>query len=456
LVEVSPVFLRSEMLQFRRYIGDRLVTGDARQTMLRLESSDIRPSKSLTEALASMLDGNEEFVLLDAQKEARERIRTAVQQANDAPQNTVLVVNGGPGTGKSVVAINVLSDLVSNGVNARYVSKNGAPRAVYQQNLKKSVKRGRRGDVTALFMGSGQFRDVGSGSFDCLLVDEAHRLAEKSGLYGNLGEHQVKEVIEASKTTVFFVDEDQAVTWSDIGTIAEIERWASRSGARIERIDLATQFRCQGADQFINWIDDSLGIRPHDDVSFLDSPFDFQIMPSVDALMDLVLERNGEANKARVVAGYCWKWVSKRKPSLFDLTFPDSDLQLRWNLASYGSTWIVDPTSVHEVGCIHTCQGLEVDYIGVIIGPDLIARGGVLESRPLARASSDKSLNGYRKARKEDPEAADARADRLIRNTYRTLLSRGQLGCYVYCTDPETREYFEQRLANAGRQEPSA
>jgi DUF2075 family protein len=183
-----------------------------------------------------------------------------------------------------------------------------------------------------------------------------------------------------------------------------------------------------------------------DNINFLEGNFDFRMVSSIEEVFELVLERNRERNKARLVAGYCWNWVSKKNPAQFDLTFPDSRLQLRWNLASYGNRWIIEPESVREVGCIHTSQGLEAEYIGVIIGPDLVARDGVLRTNPEARAKTDASLKGYRKAFKEDPQGAFARADRLIRNTYRTLLTRGQLGCYVYCTDEETREYFEERL----------
>ena len=115
---------------------------------------------------------------------------------------------------------------------------------------------------------------------------------------------------------------------------------------------------------------------------------------------------------------------------------------MKWNLASDGSTWMIAPHSVNEVGCIHTSQGLECDYIGVIIGPDLIYRNGALVTDPFARARTDQSLKGFKKAFKEDPESALARADILIRNTYRTLMSRGMNGCYVYSSDPETQHFL--------------
>ncbi len=119
---------------------------------------------------------------------------------------------------------------------------------------------------------------------------------------------------------------------------------------------------------------------------------------------------------------------------------------MKWNLASHGNLWILSPESVTEAGCIHTCQGLEVDYIGVIVGDDLVVRNGQVITNPSKRARTDKSLNGYKKLLKEDPDEANRKADTIIKNTYRTLMTRGMKGCYVYFTDKETEKYFKQRM----------
>ena len=157
-----------------------------------------------------------------------------------------------------------------------------------------------------------------------------------------------------------------------------------------------------------------------------------------------ITERNKASNKARAVAGYCWDWVSRRFPDQPDIVIAEHAYAKKWNLGSDGSLWVMAPNSVDEVGCIHTCQGLEVDYVGVIIGPDLVARGGKLITQPEKRSRMDKSLSGYKSLLKTDPVDARGRADRIIRNTYRTLLTRGLKGCYVFCTDAETQAYFAQ------------
>lgn len=173
--------------------------------------------------------------------------------------------------------------------------------------------------------------------------------------------------------------------------------------------------------------------------------YDFQITDSPIKLRDLIFERNKIKNKARLVAGYCWNWISRHDKALLDIRIDEYGFGMRWNLASDGNLWILAPESVNEVGCIHTCQGLELDYVGVIVGPDLVVRDGKVVTRPENRARTDSSLKGYKKAFKEDSVAAEKKADAIIKNTYRTLMTRGMKGCYVYFMDKETEEYFKTR-----------
>ena len=144
-----------------------------------------------------------------------------------------------------------------------------------------------------------------------------------------------------------------------------------------------------------------------------------------------------------MVAGYCWKWISKKDKNAFDITFPDFDFAMQWNLTEDGMKWVIQPESVNEVGCIHTCQGLEVDYIGVIIGSDFIVRDGVAIANPYKRDGFDSTVRGYKSMMKKDKVATKELMDQIIKNTYRTLMTRGMKGCYIYCEDKETREYFK-------------
>jgi len=187
-------------------------------------------------------------------------------------------------------------------------------------------------------------------------------------------------------------------------------------------------------------------VRIETDSYFSPGKFDFKIVNSPTELHDLIKEKNKINNKSRVVAGYCWDWVSRNDKNQPDIKFPEFNFEADWNLTAHGGKWIIHEESVKEIGCIHTCQGLELDYVGVIVGPDLAISSGELITDPAARAKSDKSLNGYKKALGIDPIAANEKADEIIRNTYRTLMTRGMKGCYVYFTDQVTANYFKELL----------
>ena len=437
-----PVFIKGQGSELRSMISSNIKEGTGTGLLERIDEAVIRPSQQLADAVGSMLKGHDEFVLLDEQKTTLEKI---VKATNDSltGQKRVLIINGGPGTGKSVISINALARLTGQRLNARYVTPNAAPRAVFESKLKKIFA---KADLRSLFSGSGSFTETSAESFDALIVDEAHRLKMKSGMFKNLGENQVKEIIKSAHTSVFFIDEAQKVTWSDVGEISMIEEQAGFAGAIVERMELTSQFRCGGSDDYMAWLDETLGVHADTAHYFSLDKFDFQIFDSPVELHNVIKEKNKINNKSRVVAGYCWDWISQKKPELSDITINEFGYRATWNLTSDGSEWIISPKSVEEVGCIHTCQGLEVDYIGVIIGRDLTAIDGVLQTDPSARAKTDKSLAGYKKELKEDPVSAEIKADEIIRNTYRTLMSRGMKGCYVYFVDPATAEHFKKLL----------
>ncbi|MGH8074943.1 MAG: DNA/RNA helicase domain-containing protein [Lysobacter sp.] len=443
-IEKAPLFLRgeNEREKLRAFIRQHVKRGDGAGLLYRIENGRIKPSKMLADSLVRMLKGNREFVLVDDQKVVYETA-LALARGATAGSKQVLIVRGGPGTGKSVVAINLLVELSRIGLLTKYVSKNAAPRAVYQQKLKGSFK---KVEISGLFGGSGAFIETPTNTFDVLVVDEAHRLNRFSGLYGNQGENQVKELINSAKCTVLFVDDDQMVTLNDIGHTAEIERWAKVLGTEVTRMELASQFRCNGSDGYLAWLDQMLGIRETANTQLDSEEFDFRVVDSPVELHRLIAEKNTVNNKSRVVAGYCWDWKSKRTADANDIVIPEHGYERRWNLDVDGSLWITAPNSIEEVGCIHTCQGLELDYVGVLIGPDLLSRDGDLITDPTGRSKMDRSIRGYKKMMESDPDGTRDRVDRIIRNTYRTLLTRGMKGCYVYATDEETRAHLRAAL----------
>ena len=438
--ERAPAFLKGDFLELQDFIQRYVKYGDKTQVLYRIDNGRLKPSKNLVDHLLGLLQGNRAFEMIDDQKIVYE---TSLEMAEDIKtgKKQVLLVEGGPGTGKSVVAINLLVELTKRELLAHYVSRNAAPRKVYESKLAGSFTKSR---ITNLFKGSGAYLDDAPNSMDVLVVDEAHRLNEKSGLYQNLGENQIKEIIDTAKLSIFFIDEDQRVTLKDIGEKGAIREWAIKCGATVRELALESQFRCNGSDGYLAWVNSALQVASTANDSLDGIDYDFRVCDSPNELRKLITEKNNEADKARLVAGYCWDWKGKKKPDIKDVVIPEHGFEMRWNLDSYGGLWLVTPGSIDEVGCIHTCQGLELDYIGVIIGRDFVVRDGVAVTDATERSSQDRSVHGYKKLLAEDSTKAMAIADRVIKNTYRTLMTRGQKGCYVFSVDAETNEYFRQ------------
>ena len=435
----APVFLKNDAVLLRDFLKQNIKHGDSEKLMERIDSGKLRPSKNLADSLSNMLQGNTEFTLVDDQKVVYETALKLAQESSEKDKN-VLIVQGGPGTGKSVVAINLLVELTKRGQIAQYVSKNSAPREVYRAKLSGTMTKSR---IDTLFSGSGSYHSIEKDSFDTLIVDEAHRLNQKSGLFGNLGENQVKELIEASKFSIFFVDENQKVTLKDIGDVDEITFWADKVGAKVTILELESQFRCNGSDGYLAWLDNILQIRETANYDLENIDYDFKVFDSPEDMYDAIVEKNSN-NKSRALAGYCWQWKSKKDANASDIEI--GLFKKQWNLNSMGQSWIMHPDSVKEIGCIHTSQGLELDYVGVIIGPDLIVRDGVVKTDISERAKGDKTVSGWKKRLAQDPANATKQFDQIIKNTYRTLMTRGQKGCYVYCTDYETNLYIKNLM----------
>ena len=440
-IERAPLFLARERAMLQAFIRAHVRHGDRKGALYAIENGRVRPSKMLIDNVVGLLQGKPEFILIDDQKVAHETILQA--DAHAAQRKQVVIVQGGPGTGKSVIAINLLSALIARKRNVRYVSKNAAPRAVYEAKLTGKFTKTR---ISNLFSGSGAFVNDEADTYDTLIVDEAHRLNEKSGLYRNLGDNQVRELIRSARCTVFFVDDDQRVTLFDIGHAEELRRHARELGAELTELELSSQFRCNGSDGYVAWLDNTLDIRETANPTLDVTEYDFRVFDNPTELHALVELKNHANNRSRVVAGYCWKWPSKKNAQAWDIELPAFEYRRRWNLDKDGSLWIVTPGSVEQVGCIHTCQGLELDYVGVIIGPDLAYRDGRIVSDATKRASSDQSVKGLKSMLKAEPESARAMADAIVKNTYRTLMTRGMKGCYVYCTDAPLAAYLRSRL----------
>ena len=434
----APFFIKNQVLELRKFIKKYVIKKSSDGDLLyKIDNGRIRPSKALQDCLVSMMKGNKEFMLLDEQAVVFDMcVKTMTQCLKDMKKRTI-IIQGGPGTGKSVLAINLLQHLISKELNASYVTKNSAPRDAYLKLLSKSDLK-KEVNIKQLFRSPFGLCNSPSNYYDCLIVDEAHRLVKQ--MYGDFhGQNQIMECINASLLTIFLIDEDQRITTKDIGSIDEINRWAKELNSRVimnEDTQLVSQFRCNGSDQYIQLLNNILQIGEPVDVDLDEINFDIRVFDDPNELRDELRKLNQINNKARMVAGYCYDWNVKNNRDDYDI-YLENGFKAKWNLFG-DKIWAINPSSFEEVGCIHTAQGLEFDYVGVLIGLDLRYDGvnnQIIIDK--SKISKDDRTSGI-------SSCGEGLARQLIKNTYKTLLTRGQKGCYIYCEDKALREYIKK------------
>lgn len=438
--EEAPFFIKDQVLELRnfikKYIYKKSKDGDL---LYKIDCGRIKPSKALQDCLVSMMEGNKEFMLLDEQAVIYDMcIKTMYQCLEDKKKRTI-IIQGGPGTGKSVLAVNLLKAFITKSLNASYVTKNSAPRNAYLKLLSKSdVKK--EVNIKQLFRSLFGLCNSPVNFYDCLIVDEAHRLVKQ--MYGDFhGENQVKECINASLLTIFMIDEEQRITTKDIGSIDEIKKHAKELNSRVimsEETKLVSQFRCNGSDQYIQFLNNLLEIGESVDLDLEDMNFDIRLFNDPNKLRDELRKINDINNKARMVAGYCYDWDVKNHRGEYDI-YLENDFKAKWNLDG-DNIWAINPKSFEQIGCIHTAQGLEFDYVGVFIGQDL--RYDDVNHRIIidqTKISKDDKSSGIK-------SCGLALASQLIKNTYKTLLTRGQKGCFIYCEDKALLTHISKML----------
>jgi hypothetical protein len=285
--------------------------------------------------------------------------------------------------------------------------------------------------------------DTEANAFDVVIVDEAHRL-KKAGAYMYQGENQVEDIVRAAKVSIFFVDDNQVIRPDDVGSVEEIKRVVKQEGAEVFEVELQAQFRCAGAQGYLNWLDNTLHIRETANYDGWDrEKFDFRIFDDPKELVAEIKKKQTAGKSARVLAGYAWKWTAANAgnpdANHHDIVIPEYDFSMPWNSRRIGTTWAIDGDGIDQAGCVHTSQGLEFDYVGVIVGKDLQFDAEKMEY--FTKWNEYKDANG-KKGLKNNPE----RMNQLVRNIYKVLMSRGMKGCYVYFVDENVKEYVRKRI----------
>jgi len=442
-ISEAPVFLDGEFSIMREHLEKIFVKGDGGEVIRKLDASDLVVSPRFVDLLAGLASGNKYFRLSKEQRHATNEIIAA----SSSDLKTVVIVRGGPGTGKTLVACNALFDLIASGRLAMYVSKNSAPRTIYAKRLA-GIRE--RNEVSTIFRGSDGFYNSAPNALDVVLVDEAHRLVPVAFSSKDKGKNQIREIIAATKHSVFFVDDAQTVTYEDFGREDNIAEIAQEFGVEPTLVELTAQFRCEDGAEYLDWVTQSLEPTiSGSTVDLSDCTYDFRVFDNFVDMRNEVLAKPHAVESSRILAEYCWDWKSKKNREEFDFTRDEFGIDLRWNDFEVGLGWMDSPNAMNEIGCVYTMQGLDGDFMGVIIGPNVEIRDGELVTNPLKQAKTDTSaFKGSNFKNSSDPEVAK-RIDELIRNRYRILLTRGSKGTYVYCTDPQVAAYFKSRLEAA-------
>lgn len=440
LIEKYPLYSKNDVQALVRRLRELLGSGDGLEIFNRIRFSRTRPSKKLLEYAAGMIRGEEAFSLLQEQIVAKNLILARIGKAEKAGGKSVIVIQGGPGTGKSVIAVHILAELAGRNRNVLY----GCKSKPFLSALKERVGK----DAKMLFTNLYSFvpTKVEENELDVILIDEAHRIQNKSNFQYTPREHrtdmpQIEQLVRSAKTSVFFIDDKQNVRSAEIGSTALIMEYASKHNASFHSVTLESQFRCNGSSGYLNWVESALGYRSGKRTLTRADDYDFRIFDSPHELFRVISGKEKlKPNSARLVAGYCWPWSDPNPDGTLVNDVVIGDFAMPWEAKDGRKLkkgiprwyqWAYRTEAVNQIGCIYTAQGFEFDYIGLIVGDDIRydPKTGGLTGNP--EASKDPTL---RRNREEFLT--------YVRNIYRVLMTRGMQGCYVYFVNRDTESYF--------------
>jgi hypothetical protein len=414
-----------------------------------------RPTKPFLTHVAAELKDREQFVLLDDQVVAYEVVLEAVVRSKAAKTRTVVIVMGGPGSGKSVIALSLVAELSRRGVDVAHATGSKSFTLTMRKYGGKGSSR-----LQGMFKYFNSFVGAEPGDLRVLICDEAHRIRE-SGVdrftkkaQRERARRQVEELIDVAGVPVFLLDENQVVRPGEMGSEAEITAAARAAGCEVEIVRLRDQLRCGGSVSYDTWVARLLGIGtevgPPIPWSAIAGPLD-EAMTVTSAPSPAELEKwvqaqqSGDNGVGRLTAGFCWPWskpvLTPDGPRLVE-DVVIGDWRRPWNAKTENklkvpevpesSYWATDERGFGQVGCVYTAQGFEYDWSGVIFGPDLVRRDG--RWVPNRAVSKDTDLR----------RADDQHFTALVKNTYKVLLTRGMRGTAVFSTDPETQAFLEE------------
>lgn len=445
-IQSHDYFNKSDYEQIFFEIWRRLkLKGIVLNSLVEIENSDLfkfSPYKSLTDDQFMAVD----FIL----GTLNERYESS----------TTTLVHGSAGTGKTVLAI-YLMKLIESIRNGEYVfdeelSEDDVPSLRLKEKIErtefsmafvvpmtslrntiKKVFKNVKGLSPNMVIGP---NDLALQKYDLIVVDEAHRLPQRKNIAGFKAFDDVNKkldfekdadsldwIIKQGRHVILFYDEAQSIRPSDV----RHEKFAKLLNRNdLSLYELKSQMRSLGGSDYIKYIQEIM--KGNSPVKTKFKNFDSYIFENIDVMIREVKKRDNELGLSRLVAGYGWKWKSKKNPDLFDIEI--DDVKLKWN--STNNDWVNSPNAINEVGCIHTTQGYDLNYVGIIVGEDL------KYDKSSGKIIVDKECYFDRNGFAGITDANEL--DNYIKNIYMTLMFRGIRGVYIYICNEDLREYFKQ------------
>lgn len=446
--EEATLFTGGDADAMRAHLRSRLAPDPSGRASQLLLSSPVAPSTKLMEVAAEEIRERERFVLLGEQQLAADLIRHQIERAHSSGQKRVVIVSGGPGSGKSAIALSVLGELGREGKTALHATGSRS----FTQTMRK-VAGHRSRDTQSLFKYFNNFSHAAPNSIDVLIADEAHRIRETSNNRFTKADLrsdklQIDELISVARVPVFLLDDNQVVRHGELGSTKDITRFAESQGYEVSVIELKDQFRCGGSAAYIEWVEQILGLTAGDPAEAAlpeDEQFEVLVVESPAEMERLLRQKEAAGFTARISAGFCWPWSDPSKDGLVgDVII--GDWVRPWNnkgdrrigSAPPSALWATEPGGFDQVGCVYTAQGFEFDWAGIILGPDIVWRDGHFETvRSANRDPQFRSRN----------RISNAEFDRLVRHAYKVLLTRGMRGTLIYSVDPPTRDALRTLLS---------
>jgi len=403
-------------------------------------NSKIAPTKQLMQLAAEEVKNREQFRLLDEQQIAYSMVMKAVRDAETSNSKTAVIITGGPGTGKSVIALSLLGELSRRGKTTLHATGSKA----FRNSLRK-IAGARSPQVQKLFSYFNSFMSAERNSLDVIICDEAHRIRETSAnryTKADLrtGTPQLHELLNVARVPVFLLDSNQVVRKGETGTPEYIEEEARQLGLQVIRVDLDGQFRCGGSRLYETWLNGFLNLDISNKVTWTSDPnFNLLVASSPEEIESKLRKFESEGYKSRITAGYCWTWNDPNEDGTLPNDVKIGNWSKPWNVKGdrgvggylSGELWAIDPKGFDQIGCVYTAQGFEYDWNAVIFGPDLVWRSGIWVAD--RSGSKDPAMRGI----------APDHFETLVKNTYKVLLTRGLVGTLIYSVDEETQQYFE-------------